>query len=175
MMSEVVDLDRARLEKKVKKSYRNWTAKFGDRFGVTTGFCDVPDNILAVLAIGNENSAFYFYDLIMNLEGLGSGFGFNELNPDKKLIVIDRHLFLLDRTRYEYMKRLKWLTSYPGEEYAIVDLIINFDSLAPDIQARPPILSTDHPAYEEYNSMNLIEKEQAIRKLIPEALRLIDS
>lgn len=174
-MSGVVDLEKARLEKKVKKAYRNWTAKFGDRFSAATGFCDIPDNILATLAVGNENSSFYFYDLIMNLEDLGSGFGFNELKPDKKLIVIDRHLFLLDRARYEHMKRLRWLISYSGEEYAIVDLIINFDKFAPDIQARPPILSSDHPDYEEYSSMGLFEKEQAIRKLIPEALKFIDS
>ena len=174
-MSGVLDLDIARLEKKVKRAYRNWAAKFGDRFSVTTCFSDLPDNILAALAVGNENSAFYFYDLIMNLEDLGSGFGFNELNPDKKLIVIDRHLFLLDRTRYEHMTRLGWLISYPGGENAIVDLIVNFDKLAPDIQARPPILSSSHPAYEEYSSMGLFEKEQAIRKLIPEALKFIDS
>ncbi|MFC1839273.1 hypothetical protein ACFL1N_06825 [Thermodesulfobacteriota bacterium] len=173
-MSGVVDLGIARLEKKVKKAYRNWAAQFGDKFSVSTGFGDIPDNILAVLAVGTGNSSFYFYDLIMNLENLGSGFGFNELDSDKKLVVLDKHLFLLDRSRYEYMKRLGWIISYPGEEYAIVELIINFDSLAPDIQAKPPLLSGDHPAYEEYSRSNLFEKEQVIRKLIPEALRLID-
>jgi hypothetical protein len=173
-MSGVVDLGTARLEKKIKKAYRNWTAQFGDKFGVKTGFGDIPDNVLAVLAAGTGNSSFYFYDLIMNLEDMGSGFGFNELEPDKKLVVIDRHLFLLDRSRYEYMKRLEWIISYPGEKYTIVELIINFNNLAPDIQAKPPVLSNDHPVYEEYSRMNLFEREQLIRKLIPEALRLID-
>ncbi len=174
-MSGVVDLGRARLEKRVKKAYRNWASQFGNRFGVTTCFGDVPDNALAVLSVGSADSAFYFYDLIMNLEHLGSGFVFNELHPDKKLIVIDRHLFLLDRARYEFMKRLGWLISYPGEEYSIVDLIIDFDTLAPDIQAKPPLLSSAHPAFEEYSGMDIIEKEQAVRKLIPEALKLIDA
>lgn len=173
-MAGVVDLGRARLEKKVKKAYRNWTAQFGDKFDVKTCFGDIPDIILAVLAGETGNSSFYFYDLIMNLENLGSGFGFNELEPDKKLVVLDRHLFLLDRSRYEYMKRLGWIVSYPGEDYTIVELIINFNDLAPDIQSKPPVLSSDHPAYGEYNSMNLFEKEQVIRKLIPEALRLIE-
>ena len=110
----------------------------------------------------------------MNLEGLGSGFGFNELEPDKKLVVLDRHLLLLDRSRYEYMKRLGWIISYPGEEYTLVELILNFNNLAPDIQAKPPVLSSDHPAYEDYSGLDLNEKEQVIRKLIPEALKLID-
>ena len=129
VMSGVVDLGTARLEKKVKKAYRNWTAQFGDNFDSTTGFGDIQDSVLAVLAAGTGNSSFYFYDLIMNLEGMGSGFSFNELEPDKKLVVLDRHLLLLDRSRFEYMKRLGWITSYPGEEITLVELILNFNNL----------------------------------------------
>ena len=106
----------------------------------------------------------------MNIKDLGSGFEFNELEPADKLNAIDIHLFLLDRARYVYMKRLGWLDFYPGEEYTLVELIMNFDDLAPDIQAKPAILSQSHPCYREYISKNLFEKEEIIRKLIPEAL-----
>lgn len=172
-MSGVVDLEKARQEKKVKKGFRNWTGLFESRFGISTRMEDIPDKAVAFLAEGNRNSSFYYYDLIMNLKDMGSGFSFNELEPSEKLTVIDMHLFLLDRIRYEYMKRLGWLDSYPGEENTLVELIMEFNELAPDIQAKPAVLSQDHPCYREYISKNLFEKEELIRKLIPEALKII--
>ncbi len=172
-MSGVVDLERARQEKKVKKGFKNWTGLFKSRFGISTRMEDIPDKALAFLAEGSRNSSFYYYDLIMSLKDKGSGFGFNELDPSEKLNVIDMHLFLLDRIRYEYMKRLGWLDSYPGEENTLVELVMEFNELAPDIQARPAVLRQDHPRYREYISKNLFEKEELIRKLIPEALKKI--
>lgn len=173
-MPGVVDLEKARLDLKVKKGFRNWVSQFGEEFDASTRFCNIPDEVLKFLARGSGNSPFFFYDLIMNLDDLGSGFGFNELEPEKKLKVIDRHLFLLDRTRYEYMKRLEWLDSYSGEEYPVVELVIRYNELAPNIQAKPSILSRSHPSYKEYEGLNLFEKEQVIRKLIPEALKILD-
>jgi hypothetical protein len=172
-MSEIVDIEKARLEIRVKKGFKNWGGQFEYSFGLSTCMEDIPDKALAFLAEGDEKSSFYYYDLIMNLKDLGSGFEFNELEPEDKLTAIDIHLFLLDRARYEYMKRLGWLDCYPGEEYPLVELIANFDDLAPDIQAKPALLSQSHPCYREYISKNLFEKEEIIRKLIPKALNKI--
>ena len=172
-MSEIVDIEKARLEIRAKKGFRNWTGRFEYFFGLSTRMKDIPENPLAFLAEGNQESSFYYYDLIMNIKDLGPGFEFDELAPADKLTAIDIHLFLLDRTRYEYMKRLGWLDGYPGEKYTLVELIMNFDDLAPDIQARPALLSRSHPCYREYISKNLFEKEEIIRKLIPEALNNI--
>jgi hypothetical protein len=172
-MSEIVDIDKARLELRAKKSFKKWSNHFDCSFGISTKMKDIPDKALAFLAEGSPKSSFYYYDLIMTLRSLGSGSKFNEIEPAHKMAVIDIHLFLLDRARYEYMKRLGWLASYPGEEYPLAELIMNFDDLAPDLQAKPAVLSQSHPRYREYNSKNLFEKEQIIRKLIPDALNKI--
>jgi hypothetical protein len=128
---------------------------------------------LAFLSHGKEKGSFYLYDLIMNLQGLGSGFEFNELDTKDMISVIERYFFLLDRIRFEYIKRLGWLESFPGEEYTLVELIIQFDQLAPGLQARSPLLSKDHPAYGKFRRMNSFEREELIRKLVPEALKEI--
>ena len=125
------------------------------------------------LAYGRDKSVFYFYDLIMNLQDLGSGFEFNELHTFKKMLVMDRYLFLLDRIRYEYMKRLAWLESYPGQELTLVEMLIHFEKLGPGLQATTPTLHKDHPDYQRFDRMNAFEKEEFIRNLIPEALKTI--
>lgn len=125
------------------------------------------------LAQGRDKSAFYLYDLIMNLQDLGSGFELNELHTSEKMLVMDRYLFLLDRIRYEYMKRLGWLEGYPGQGLTLVEMIIHFEQLAPGLQAKAPTLSQDHPGYSRFSKMNAFEKEEFIRKLIPEAIKKI--
>lgn len=172
-MSGVISLERARLERKIRKGFINWNTLFESRFGIATRIKDIPDKALVFLAGGGRESPFYYYDLIMNLKDLGTGFGFDELETIDKMTVIDIHLFLLDRIRYEYMKRLEWLVSYPGEKITMVELIVNFNDLAPGIQAKPAALSRNHPCYGEYISKNLFEKEEVIRKLIPEALKIL--
>ena len=121
--------------------------------------------------MGKEKSPFYLYDLIMNLLNLGSGFEFNELHSKQKMTVVDRYLFLLDRIRFEYMKRLGWLERYPGEDFTLVDFVIHFEELAPGLQTKTPILSRNHPAYDKFSKMGAFEKEEFIRKLIPKALK----
>lgn len=172
-MSSVVDLKRARLVKTVRRAFRNWATQFGEHFGIGTGFSDISMKTLVFLAKGNDQSAFYFFDLIMNLEGLGSGFEFNNLAPKEKLSVMDRYLFLLDRVRFEHMKRLGWLEDYPGDEMAFTDLVLNFEGLAPRLQGQTPTLSKKHPAFPKFSEMAAFEREEFVRKLIPEALKLL--
>jgi len=169
-MKDVVDLEKARLEKMAQRGYRNWVSQLGEDFQLETRPSHISVEALRVLGQGKETSAFYLYDLIMNLQNLGSGFEFNELNPKDKMAVIDRYLFLLDRIRFEYMKRLGWLEDYPGEDFTLVDLIIRFEQLAPALQAKTPTLSRNHPAYSRFSKMKDLEREEFIRKLIPKAL-----
>ncbi|MGD9033219.1 MAG: hypothetical protein PVJ69_13735 [Desulfobacteraceae bacterium] len=170
-MKEVVDLEKARLELAVKKAYRNWESKLGESFELKTQLSHLSPRSLAFLAQGKEKSPFYLYDLIMNLLNLGSGFEFNELHSKQKMAVVDRYLFILDRIRFEYMKRLGWLESYPGEECTLVDFVIHFEELAPSLQTKTPILSQKHPEFESFSELGAFEKEEFIRKLIPKALR----
>jgi len=169
-VSQVVDLQEGRLLMAVKRGYRNWESRFEEEFGLKTRLSEISLETLSYLACGKETGAFYIYDLIMGVQGWGSGFEFNELSPKKKMSVIDQHLFLLDRTRFECMKRLGWIEDYPGEEFSLVELITQFEKLAPGVQAKIPTLSQDHPGYEEYSRLNAFDQEVFIRKLIPEAL-----
>ena len=170
-MSEVIDLQEAKLDMFVRRAFRNWKSAFQEEFGRDTQCAGLSQKTLVLLIQGKDKGTFYLFDLIMNLENLGAGFEFNELNPKEKIAVMDRYLFLLDRLRYEYMKRLGWLAGYPGEECTLVNLIRNFDACAPELQARTPLLSPDHSAYGKFCSMNSFEREEFIRKLIPEALK----
>jgi hypothetical protein len=170
-VTEVVEIQKARLAMAARKGYRNWKTQFREDFGLDTRLSDLSTKTLVSLAHGKDRSTFYLLDLIMNLENRGSGFEFSEIDPKEKIAVLDRYLFLLDRIRFEYMKRLGWLENYPGEEYTLVDLILRFEGLAPRLQANIPTLSRDHSAFEEFRSMNMFEREELIRKLIPKALK----
>ena len=172
-MTQVIDLEQGRLLISVKKGYRNWASRFKEEFGLETRLSGISFKALSCLAQGKERETFYFYDLIMNLQNLGSGFEFNELSPKKKMVVIDQYLFLLDRVRFECMKRLGWLESYPGEEFTLVELITRFDHLAPGLQAEIPVVSRDRPGYKAYSAMNTFDKEAFVRRLIPMALKEI--
>jgi hypothetical protein len=170
-MPQVIDLEEGRLLMAVKRGFRNWSGRFGESFGTKTLLSHISSKTLFHLAQGKDKGTFYLYDLIMHLQGLGSGFEFNELSPGHKMAVIDRYLFLLDRIRFECMKRLGWLEDYPGEEFTLVEMVLQFESLAPRLQSRVPLLSRDHPLYEEYALLNTLDREAFVRKLIPAALK----
>ena len=170
-MSEVVDLQKAKLDRAVRRAFRNWRSQFQEAFDRDTRCAGLSEKTLALLAHGKDKSTFYLFDMIMTLEDLGSGFEFNELNPKEKMAVMDRYLFLLDQLRYEFMKRLGWLAHYPGEEKTLVDLIHHFDELLTELQAQTPMLSADHPAFDKFCRMNTFEREECVRRLIPDALK----
>jgi len=166
-------LEEGRLLIAVKKGYRNWISRFGGNFGVNTKLSDISQTTLVYLAQAKDKGTFYLYDLIMNIENLGSGFEFNEISAKSKMAVIDRYLFLLDRIRFECMKRLGWLEHYPGEELSIVELITRFDELAPGLQAKVPILSPFHPGHKQFCALNTLDQDAYIRRLIPKVLKEI--
>lgn len=171
-MSRVVDFDKVRTEAGAQRGYRNWKSRFQESFEADTRAADLSDSTLAFLAQGSEESAFYLYDLIMNVLHLGSGFEIRELRAADRMAVMDRYLFVLDRLRFEIMKRLGWLEGYPGEEVSLVDMIVQYEDIAPGLQARVPTLCRTHPGYATFESVSAIEKESFIRKLIPEALEM---
>lgn len=173
-MSRVVSLENGRLSLVAKKGFRNWESKFKEQFGIETRLSQISITTLSFLAQGKEKGTFYLYDLIMNIDNLGSGFEFNELSPKRKMVVMDKYLFLLDRIRFECMKRLGWLENYPGDEFTLVELIAQFEKLAPSLQAKIPSLSKNHSGYENFSGLNTFDKESYVRKLIPKALTEIN-
>lgn len=174
-MSVVIDLSEKRQALIVKRAYRNWGARFGEDFGVATCLSGLSLQTLTFLAQGKEKGTFYIYELIMTLQGMGSGFEFADLSPKNKMDVIDQYLFILDRIRFECMKRLGWIEAYPGEDYPLVEMVLQFDRVAPGLQAEIPRLSAGHPGYDEYRRLSTFDREAFVRKLIPKALKAIQS
>ena len=170
-MAQVINLAKARLLIATRKGYQNWLTHFKEEFGIETKISQLSIKTLCFLAQGRDQSSFYLYELIMNIHDLGSGFLFNELRAKEKIRVIDQSLFILDLIRFECMKRLGWLEKYAGEQYTLVELISNFDQIAPNIQACIPELSKGHPEYKVYSCMHPMDQETFIRKLIPQALK----
>jgi len=170
-MPRVIGMEQGRLLILVKKGFRNWVSRFGEHFDAGTTLADISIKTLSFLAQAQEKETFYLYDLIMSLNEWGSGFEFNELEPARKMAVIDQYLFLLDQIRFECMRRLGWLESYPGRNTALVDMIVQFESLGPRLQAQLPVLSKGHPRYKEYLALNTFDRESFVRKLIPDLLR----
>ena len=172
-MTSIVNLEQVRRAKAARRGFRNWITRLGEDCGLETRLKDISTKTLALLAEGKDSSSFYLFDLIMNLQNLGTGFEFHDLDGKEKLGVMERSLFLLDRIRFEYMKRLKWLESYPGEEFSLVELVTQYDEMAPRLQAQTPSLKLGHPDFARYRAMNAFQKETLIRQLIPKALRTI--
>jgi len=172
-MASIVNLEQARRAKAARLGFRNWINRLGENCSLETRLGDISTKTLAMLAEGKDETSFYLFDLIMNLQILGSGFGFHDLGAKEKLAVMERSLFLLDRIRFEFMKRLEWLESYPGEEFSLVELVAQYEDVAPRLQAQTPKLRQEHPDFARYRAMNALQKETLIRELIPKALRMI--
>ena len=155
----------------VKRGFRNWNSRFIEHFDIDTTLCAVSIEALSFLGRGKEKGTFYLYDLIMSLKDLGSGFEFYEMHPGNKMLVIDHYLFLLDRIRFECMKRLNWVESYPGEHLTLVELVVVFEKQGLFLQAKSPQLSAEHPAYEEFSALTPYDREGFIRKMIPDLMK----
>ncbi len=174
-MTRVISLEKGKSHILAKKAFRNWRSRFKEDFTTKTRLTHISIETLAFLAQGKDKSTFYLYDLVMGLNHLGSGFEFNELSPGNKMRVIDQYLFLLDRIRYECMKRLGWVVRYAGEEIPLVELITRFDTLAPNLQAQVPMMNRDFSGAKEFFSVSAYEKEGVVRKLIPRLLKELQS
>ncbi len=172
-MTQVISLEKGKTRILAKKAFRNWKSRFKEDFDPETCLGHISLETLSFLAQGKDKNTFYLYDLIMGLNHLGSGFEFNELSPKNKMRVIDQYLFLLDRIRYEGMKRLGWVKHYPGEEIPMVEMITRFEILAPNLQGQIPMMDPDYAGSKEFFSVTTFEKEGVVRKLIPRLLQML--
>ena len=173
-MTRVISLEKGKSHLLAKKAFRNWKSRFKEDFTPKTRLGHISLETLSFLAQGREKSTFYLYDLVMGLNRMGSGFEFNELSPGDKMKVIDQYLFLLDRIRYECMKRLDWVSHYAGEEIPLAELVTRFDALAPNLQAQVPMMNPDFGGAKDFFSVGAYEKEGVVRKLIPRLLKELE-
>ena len=172
-MTGAIELEKARKEMAIRKAFRNWRSRFEEDFGPETRLPDVSMKSLLVLAEGKSDDTFYLLDLVMSIRSLGSGFEFHELEPRHKMEVVDGYLFLLDRIRFEWMRRLGWLEGYPGEKCTVAELALCTEGLVESLKTQALTLSSEHPGYAQFQALSGSQKEEFIRKLIPEALKKI--
>lgn len=174
MTTEVVPLRDVKLRKLVRKAFKNWNHVFREEFDENTRLGVLTQSTIGTLAVCREDMSFYLYDLIMNLRGLGSGLEFYLLDGTERLKVLDVYLFVLDRIRFEAMKRLGWLESYPGEDLTIVEMVLKYDEIHTFLDKVIPVLSSNHEYYHEYFNAPDYEREGIVRKLIPNLIRVLE-
>ena len=119
-----------------------------------------------------EKHAVAYYELIMGVLGLGGGLKFYYLNKKEQVMIMDIHLFLADQIRFEMMRRLGWLNSFPCDNFTLLKMVEDFDKVKNQTKDRHPELAKSHPDYDAYNKLTRMDKNVFIRKMFREALEV---
>ncbi len=171
-MAEVVDLDRFRRKLAADKGFRTWLKRFQDQFGPDTRLADLAPETLLYLATPGEENLYVFFDLVMGAKGLGGALRFrlDDLESSTKLRIMDAAFALMDRARFEIMRRLGWVNEIPGENAPLIALVQQAWEEGSDLARQVPRLAPDHPDYPAYQKLGSIDQGTAIRRLIPRAI-----
>lgn len=169
-MTNVVDIQAYRAKVIEQRAFGSWEKRFGDSYHINTKLSDLSDAALHFLAQPGESSAVAFYELIMGILDLGPSIKFNYLPNREQITVVDIHLFLADRVRFEIMRRLKWLINLPCEKYGLVEMVQDFDTVKTECTGTFPELAPAHPDYPAYAQLPHSERESFIRRMLRDAL-----
>lgn len=169
-MTNVVDIQAYRAKVIEQRAFGSWEKRFGDSYHINTKLSDLSDAALHFLAQPGESSALAFYELIMGILDLGPSIKFNYLPNREQITVVDIHLFLADRVRFEIMRRLKWLINLPCEKYGLVEMVQDFDTVKSECTGTFPELAPAHPDYPAYAQLPHSERESFIRRMLRDAL-----
>jgi len=162
-VAEVVDLDRFRRKLAADKGFRTWLKRFQDQFGPDTRLEDLAPETLLYLATPGEENLYVFFDLVMGAMGLGGAvrFRLDHLESATKLRIMDAAFALVDRTRFEIMRRLGWVEEIPGQQ-----AWEKGSAFAREV----PRLAPGHPDYQAYQKLRPVDQGTVIRRLIPRAV-----
>jgi hypothetical protein len=169
-MTRLLDLTAYRNKVIEQKAFGPWRKRFGESYGTETRLSDLSDRTLYFLAKPGEGTALAFYELVMGVLELGEAPKFYYLEDKKQLMVMDIHLFLADQVRLELMRRLGWLTSFPVENYTLLEMVQAFKTTKAETRQKPVTLSKFHPEYNEYDKLINSEKQVFIRRKFLKAL-----
>lgn len=171
-MAEVVDLDRFRRKLAADKGFRTWLKRFQDQFGPDTRLEDLASETLLYLATPGEENLYVFFDLVMGAMGLGGALRFrlDDLESSTKLRIMDAAFALMDRARFEVMRRLGWVEGTPGENVPLIALVQQAWEQGSDFTREVPRLAPSHPDYRNYQTLGSIDQGTTIRRLIPRAV-----
>lgn len=171
-MAEVVDLEKFRRKLAADKGFRSWLRRFQEQFGPDTRLGDLSPETLLYLATPGEENLYVFFDLIMGAKDLGGSIRFrlDDLPTPTKLRILDAAFALMDRVRFEVMRRLGWVEEVPGAQTPIIDLVQQAWEQGPSFSRELPRLASSHPDYEALKDLPPLDQGPAIRRLIPRAV-----
>lgn len=171
-MAEVIDLEGFRRKLAADQGFRSWLARFKEQFGPETRLRDLSDATLLYLASPGEDNLYVYFDLIMGSRGLGGSLRFrlDDLDYTTKLKIMDTAFILVDRVRFEVMRRLSWVEDVPGEDTPLIELVQHAWSKGAPFSRELPRLAPTHPDYEHYRTQHPMDQGVSIRRLIPRAV-----
>jgi hypothetical protein len=171
-VAEIIDLERFRAKIAADQGFRTWLARFKEEFGPETRLQDLSPETLLYLATPGEDHLYVYFDLVMGARGLGGSLRFrlDDLEHAVKLKIMDTAFALVDRVRFEVMRRLGWVEAAPGCDTPIIDLVQQAWRLGTPFAREVPRLSLQHPQYPTYAKLSPIDRAVFIRRLIPQAV-----
>ena len=169
-MTKVVDLHHYRTKVFEQRAFRPWQKRFGEAYDANTCLSDLSDKTLYFLAQPGEDSSIAYYEMIMGVLDLGPATKFNYLASEGQMRVVDIHLFLADRMRFEMMRRLKWLDALPCQKFSIIAMVQTYEQMRTKRKDNPPGLAPSHPGYAAYQKLATSDKEVFIRQMLRQAL-----
>jgi hypothetical protein len=170
-VAEIIDLDRFRQKLAADQGFRTWLSRFQEQFGPDTRLSDLSPKTLLFLATPGDEQLFVYFDLIMGARGLGGSarFRLDEVDADVKLKIMDAAFALMDRVRFEVMRRLGWVEALPNEGASLIDLVRRAWE-SPEFARALPRLSPSHPDYGAYAKLAPPDRAVFLRRLIPRAV-----
>jgi hypothetical protein len=171
-MAEVIDLEGFRRKLAADQAFRSWLARFKEQFGPETRLRDLSPATLLYLASPGEDNLYVYFDLIMGARGLGGSvrFRLDDLDYQVKLKIMDTAFALVDRVRFEVMRRLGWVEEVPGMDTPLIELMQQAWRKGAAFARELPQLSTGHPEYESYRTLHPMDQAVFLRRLIPRAV-----
>ncbi len=171
-MAEIIDLERFRSKIAADQGFRSWLARFQEQFGPETRLQDLSPSTLLYLATPGEENLYVFFDLVMGARGLGGSLRFrlDDLNNDTKMKIIDSAFALVDRVRFEVMRRLGWVTAVPEGDVPIIALVERSWRVGDGFGQEAPALAMDYPDFPAYARLSPMDRVVFLRRLIPRAV-----
>jgi len=171
-VAEIINLSHFRSKIAADQGFRSWLARFQEQFGPDTRFQDLSSSTLLYLATPGEENLFVFFDLVMGAQGLGGSvrFRLDDLDNDTKMKIMDTAFAMVDRVRFEVMRRLQWVAMGPESEVPIIEMVRQAWRLGAESCLAPPVLLPEHPDYPAFARLNPMDRTVFLRRLIPRAV-----
>jgi hypothetical protein len=171
-VAEVLDLERFRSKIAADQGFRTWLARFKEQFGPETRLQDLSPLTLLYLATPGEDNLYVYFDLIMGAQGLGGSLRFrlDDVDYPIKLKIMDTAFAMVDRVRFEVMRRLGWVEEAPDMDMPLIELVRQAWRQGAPFAQEIPSISARHPEFEAYQRLSPMDRNVFIRRLIPRAV-----